>query len=113
MARHGATPINAHKTVASAIVPGLFMASSRPDSDIVRFEPDLFRGQANTDEISAHDDVSSKPAILSCPSVVSFRERAARNPERILLVRADWRDQMGEHQVFCACTLRHCSEVGD
>ena len=73
------------------------MPTRLTNSDIGRFERDLLRRKAKTYEFGSDDDISGKSPILGCPPVVGFREGAARDLEGILLVRADWRDQVGEH----------------
>ena len=82
-------------------------------SEIGRFERDLLRREAKAYKLGANDDVSGEPRISGGPPVIGFRERATRNLEGILLVRADWRDQMCKHQIFRARALSHGTEVGD
>src|SRR5262249_57897316 len=88
------------------------MPTRLTNSNIGRFERDLLRRKAKTYEFGSDDDISGKSPILGCPPVVGFREGAARDLEGILLVCADWRDQVGGHSGFRACTLRHSTQVG-
>ena len=52
------------------------------------------------------------PPSCDCLSVVRFRQGPPGTLNGYLLVRAEWRDQMGEHQMLRARALCHGAEVG-